>query len=178
MTRGPGLTSKLDIAAAAARLTDAMGQGGQPDAAFQAFDRLVGDALGHRLFTVLGWRDGSSEVERLHSSRPGDYPLLARKAMRPTPWGALVLKQGQSWFGRNAADIRWAFPDHELIASLGCASCLNAPVRYDGTVAGVVSVLDAEGRYTDADLHALQCLSGFLAAPLLQAAAAAAKDRP
>ena len=172
------MTRKLDIEVAAARLTEALGQSGQPGTTFQAFDGLIGETLGHRLFTVLAWREGFSEVERLHSSRPEEYPLLGRKAMGPTPWGAVVLKQGKPWFGRNADDIRWAFPDHELIASLGCASCLNAPVRYDGTVIGVVSVLDAEGRYSDADLRALDCLSGFLAAPLLQAAAASAKDRP
>ena len=166
------LTSKLDIAAAAARLTAALSRPRQPQGTFDAFNELTGESLGHRLFTILSWRAGSSEVERVHSSRPAEYPLLGRKAMGPTPWGALVLQQGKAWFGRSSDDIRWAFPDHELIARLGCASCLNAPVRYDGTVLGVVSVLDAEGRYGDSDLPVLDLLSAFLAAPLLQAAAA------
>ncbi len=103
----------------------------------------------------------------MHSSRPAEYRLLGRKKMGPTPWGDVVLKAGRPWFGRSADDIRWAFPDHELILSLGCEMCLNAPVRYDGRVLGVISVLDGPGAYEEADLSLVTLIAPHLVPALL-----------
>jgi GAF domain-containing protein len=153
----------------AAELSRAFSDAGQPQAAFRAFDRLCADMFGHRLFTILAWQAGADELERVYSSRPAEYPVSARKRMGPTPWGEHVLRQGRSWLGSNAQDMRWAFPDHELIASLGCAACLNAPVHWNSTVLGAINILDAEGSYTPPDLEALEAISGFLVGPLLAA---------
>ena len=166
----------LDVATAVLRLGRALAERGQPQRAFQEMENVVGETLGHRLFTILAWRSDSGEVERLHTSRPAEYPLLGRKMMGPTPWGDLVLRGGKSWFGRSAKDIIWAFPDHELILSLGCESCLNVPVRYDGQVLGVVSVLHAAERYEDADLAALEPLAQLLAPAFLMDARSAASN--
>ncbi|ESR25919.1 GAF domain-containing protein [Lutibaculum baratangense] len=153
----------------AAVMAEASAEPGQPDTLFRAVDDLTRETVGHILFTVLANLPKSGEVERMHSSRPREYPLLGRKRMGPTPWGDRVLKDGRTWFGRNADDIRWAFPDHELILSLGCESCLNAPVRYDGRVLGVISVLGPEGAYEEEDLGLLALLTPYLVPPLLSA---------
>jgi hypothetical protein len=153
----------------AARLSRAFGEAGQPQAAFCAFDQLCADAFGHRLFTILAWEPGADELERVYSSRPVEYPVSARKRMGPTPWGALVLGSGRSWLGSGPEDMRWAFPDHELIAVLGCAACLNAPVCWNGTVLGAINILDADGAYNASDLEVLEGISGFLVGPLLAA---------
>lgn len=157
---------RIDLARASGELSEALARPGQPDPVFTALERLLDEAIGHRLFTVLAWRPQDGDVERIHTSRASEYPLAGRKRMGPTPWGAHVLDKGLPWFGRDAEAIRWAFPDSDLIISLGCESCLNAPVRHDGRVLGVVSVLDGEGRYTDRDLDALVALSGFMIPPL------------
>jgi GAF domain-containing protein len=154
---------RLDVAAALQTLGAAQATECQPGALFAAFDRVCGETFGHRLFTILAWAPATNDVERLYSSRPDDYPLLGRKAMGPTEWGAHVLKGGKTWIGRNADDIRWAFPDHELIASLGCAACINAPVLWNGQVLGVVSVLGPEGAYGEDDLHGLDTIAPLLA---------------
>jgi hypothetical protein len=153
-------------------LTVALAQGGQPQAAFQAFDGVCAMAFGHRLFTILAWQSGSDELERVYTSQPAEYPLSARKRMGPTAWGSHVLRGGHAWLGEAPKDLQWAFPDYELIASLGCGSCLNAPVRWNKTVLGAVSVLDAEGVYQKADLDLLDLMSGFLVGPLLEQRAA------
>jgi hypothetical protein len=158
---------RIDVSAACSALTEALAQTEQPMTVFTALERLLKNAIGHRLFTVLAWRPETDDVERLHTSRPAEYPLAGRKRMGPTPWGEHVLDKGLAWFGRDADAIRWAFPDSDLILRLGCESCLNAPIRHDGDVLGVVSVLDAEGRYTHRDLEALVPLSAFLIPPLL-----------
>lgn len=150
-----------------ADLSHALSGAGQPQTTFRAFDRICAELFGHRLFTILAWEAGADEVERVYSSRPAEYPISARKRMGPTPWGERVLRQGRSWLGTSARDMRWAFPDHDLIAGLGCAACLNAPVRWNGTVLGAINILDAEGAYTPPDLEALEAMSGFLVGPLL-----------
>lgn len=163
-------TGRFDPASATRRLAEAQAQDGQPATLFAAFDRLCADAVGHSLFTLLAWDPAGNDVERLYSSRPVEYPLLGRKAMGPTEWGARILKGGQTWLGRTADDIRWAFPDHELILSLGCEACLNAPVRWNGAVLGVVSVLGPAGAYDEADLAGLDLAAQLLAPGFLAAA--------
>lgn len=156
-------TNRFDPAAALEVLGRAQAAPGQPQALFDAFEQLCADAVGHRLFTLLAWQPHSGEVARVHSSRPAEYPLRGRKPMGPTEWGARVLHRGEPWLGRTADDIVWAFPDHELIASLGCASCMSVPVLWDGRVLGVIAVLDAAGAYDEADLHGLGRIAPLLA---------------
>ena len=154
---------RIDPAATLTRLGQAQAQPGQPAPLFAAFEAICAETVGHRLFTLLAWRPETGEVARVHSSRPEDYPVRGRKAMGPTEWGAQVLHQGRPWLGRSAEDIAWAFPDHALIASLGCASCLSAPVLWDGRVLGVTAVLDRADAYTDADLAGLCRIAPLLA---------------
>lgn len=158
---------RFDAALAVSAMGIAQAKAGQPAVIFAAFDRLCAEALGHQLFTVLEWAPRTNDVERLYSSRPKEYPLLGRKAMGPTKWGEKVLKGGQGWIGRNAEDIRWAFPDHELIASLGCAACINAPILWNDTVLGVVSVLGPQDAYDEDDLSGLVALAPLLTAGFL-----------
>lgn len=159
---------RFDPAAALAAVGPALAQPGQPDAGFAAFSDHCRARAGHRLFTVLAWIAEDNEVQRLWSSRPAEYPTAARKQMGITEWGARVLHRRERWMGHTAEDIRWAFPDHALIASLGCASCINGLVEWDGRLLGVVSMLDAAHAYGDADLAGLNAIApllvpGFLA---------------
>lgn len=163
-------TGRFDTGRALDRLGRAGARSGQPKALFSAFEEVCAEAVGHRLFTLLAWRPETGEVARVHSSRPEAYPLRGRKPMGPTPWGAQVLHEGRPWLGRSAEDIAWAFPDHALIASLGCAACLSAPVRWQGQVLGVTAVLDAADAYTPGDLAGLCRIApllvpGFLTLP-------------
>lgn len=169
MTASPTATGRFDIPAALRILGEAAAEAGQPQALFAAFDRLCKQNVGHELFTLLAWDAPAGEVERIYSSRPTEYPLKGRKPMGPTEWGARVLKGRQTWLGNGADDIRWAFPDHELILSLGCEACINAPVRWDGDVLGVVSALGPMGSYDEADLAGLDLLAATLAPAYLAA---------
>lgn len=146
-------------------------------AVFAAAEKASAALLGHRLFTILFVVAGGAEVERVHSSDPAAYPLTGRKRMGPTPWGDLVLKRGRTWLGNGADDIRWAFPDHELIASLGCAACINVPVRDGGEVVGTLNILDATGAYAEADVATAEVIAGFLPGALRRAAHLAAAAR-
>ncbi len=113
---------------------------------FHQLEQQLSEAIGFRLFTVL--QVDLPEVVRVYSSNADAYPVTGRKLMGPTPWGAHVIIEGQPWLGQSPADLEWAFPDHALIASLGCGCCISIPVREDGQTLGTLNLLDAERRYT------------------------------
>lgn len=135
----------------------------------------VGDALailcGWRLYTLLTVTPDGTEVERIHTSDPAAYPLQGRKRMGPTPWGAHVLKGQRPWMCNDADGIRWAFPDHELIASLGCESSVNVPVLYAGRTLGTLNILDRAGAYTPEKMDTATLFAAFLTPAYLQATA-------
>jgi hypothetical protein len=136
-------------------VTDAIAQDASPETAYRAVDKAINDLIGHRLFTILVRCEGGEEVERVYSSQPESYPVQGRKRMGPTPWGDLVLTRKQAFLGQDKAAIRWAFPDHELIESLGLGSVINVSVQEGGEIFGVLNVLDEEGVYTSEDQVAL-----------------------
>jgi hypothetical protein len=153
-------------------VTQALVRSPSPVALYGAVDAAVKRLIGHRLFTLLVVVEGGAEVERIYSSNPLAYPLTGRKAMGPTPWGDHVIKGMQPWHGRNMADIRWAFPDHALIESLGCGSCINIPVIVMGRMIGTMNVLDAENAYDDAAVKHLSLFAPILSLPFAEAARA------
>lgn len=144
---------------------------GQPQKLYHATDAALQARFGHRLFTLLAYHPESGEVERLYSSRPEAFPLAGRKLMGPTPWGAQVLHRGEPYLGRTAEDLRWAFPDHALIASLGLGCILNRPIAWNGRVLGVLSLLqEGENHYDEADLEAAAPYAALLLPSLLTTA--------
>jgi hypothetical protein len=149
-----------------------LARSGQPETLYKWLDKEVKNRIGHRLFTLL-YVDGN-EVARVYSSQPGAYPLKGRKPMGPTPWGAHVVHGQKPWLGRTMADIRWAFPDHELIASLGCGACINVPVLYDGAVIGTMNVLDAELSFSEDSVTGIVPLAQLLIPAFLLAASGGA----
>ena len=153
-------------------VTDALARDGSPEAAFRAVDAAVGALVGHALFTVLVRREGGEEVERVYSSRPDAYPVQGRKRMGPTPWGDLVLTRKQTFLGPDRAAIRWAFPDHALIESLGLGSVINVSAQHGGELLGTLNVLDREGAYTSEDqVAAVRAFTPFLIPALLDSRA-------
>jgi hypothetical protein len=135
---------------------------------FFDLERRLSSQIGFRLFTVL--LVDLPDVVRVHSSNPDDYPLTGRKKMGPTPWGAHVITEGKAWLGQTPDDLKWAFPDHALIASLGCGCCINIPVRDGGQTIGALNLLDIEGRYQANHLRQATEYAE-LSVPLLRAAA-------
>jgi hypothetical protein len=133
---------------------------------YPALEQAMGEAVGHKLFTCMAIDHGAGEAARLYTNRPDDYPVGGRKPLgRMTGWGEWVLDGCRPWIGRNAKDIAWAFFDHETIASLGCASCLNLPVIDGGRVIGTVNLLHEAGFYDEASIAAAAPFAPLLVAP-------------
>lgn len=132
-------------------LMELLAEPGQPNFFFDALDAALSRRVGHRLLTLL-YRDGN-EVARVYSNMPDIYPVFGRKPMGETPWGDLVLNRQQPFLGRDREAIKWAFFDHELIASIGLNSAINIPVVYDGETIGTINLLHEEFFYTEDHLQ-------------------------
>jgi len=123
---------------------------------YPALQQAMGQVLGYRLFTLMAIDWDRGEAARIYTSHPVEYPVGGRKPLgNMTDWGRVVLENRQPWIARTAEDIRWAFFDHALIASLGCESCLNVPVIDDAApggprVIGTMNLLDVAHHYDEA----------------------------
>ncbi len=165
MSRAPVIDPRPHLAAVAAVAT----MPGQPDALFGALDAALGAVLGHRLFTLMRLagspdRAGRGHSERIYTTHPREYPVGGRKPINPTPWSEQIFRRQQPYLGRTVAEVREVFPDHALIASLGCGSVLNLPVVWDGRPLGTINLLHEEGWY-DAGDTGLGLLFAALAIP-------------
>ncbi len=147
------------------RAAAAAGRPGQPAPLYEALEAELGQVIGHRLFTLMAFDPRNREAQRLYSSDPENYPVGGRKAMSKTPWGEKVIDGKIAWIGYSAEDIRWAYPDHELIASLGLESALNLPVIYDDVFIGSANLLHDANWYTPEDIKIGAPFAALLAAP-------------
>ena len=138
----------------------------QPGATFRALDRVLADAPGHILFTILVHHPGLRQSERFYSNRPAQYPVGGRKPVTDSPWMQQVIGRGEAYIGHTREDIRNVFYDHELIGSLGCESVLNLPVRWRGQSVGTLNLLHRAGFYTQDDVAPVR-VAAHLALPAL-----------
>ena len=126
-------------------------------------ETVAARTVGHRLFTVSLFHPTEMELERVYSSMESAYGVGGRKAKGPTPWTETVLVKGDLFLGRDEADIRAAFDDHETIIGLGLGSIINVPVRLGPAILGTMNLTHERGWYDDRDLDGATVLGAFLA---------------
>lgn len=120
----------------------------QPSRTFEALGRLAQDVSGARLVTLMTFDAATREAGRVWTSDALHYPVAGTKAAEDTIWTRTVLDRHETFVANTIDGIRKVFPDHDLIASLGCASCMNLPFVAMGRVLGTANILDAEGYFT------------------------------
>ena len=106
---------------------------------------------------VVAARD-EGVAERLYSSRPELFPARGRKAFTDAPTQRRVAETRQPYIGRDAADIRRDFPDHDKIFALGCESILNMPVLWRGRAFGQVNLLHGARHFGTEHLPVVRAL--------------------
>jgi hypothetical protein len=127
----------------------------------------MAEAIGHRLFTIMRHDPAIGRNRRVYSSDPAAYPVSGSKPVNwDHPWSQRLLGEGRPWIGRDAADIVWAFPDHQKIAAMGLVSAMNVPVRWNGRTLGTLNLLHGAAHYTEADAET-GALFAALAVPAL-----------
>lgn len=149
------------------RLYAAMQQPNQPVPFFREMDALLQQEVGHVLFTLLAVDGG--EVVRIYSSDTKHYPVSGRKPMTNTPWGHYVIGQKKSFLAKDMDGLKWAFFDHELIASLGGGTQINVPVVFDGSVIGTINLTHREAGYDETHLARVEVFAPWLVPYFLRA---------
>lgn len=130
-------------------LTEALAQGrSQPEAIYKALERLVAKTIGVKLFTLMEVDHARNVAWRSYTNMPDAYPTLGEKPRHQNKWSEIVDVGGETFVANTIEEIAEVFPDHELIRSLGCESCLNLPVFINGTLRGTLNCLHEAGHYT------------------------------
>ena len=150
----------------------------QPLRICRALERVSGEIIGHRLFTVMRFDGGRSEVERIHTNLASAYPVGGRKQKKETAWADQVLGEMKVFRCTGAADIQAAFDDHATILGLGLGSVLNIPIVFKDQCLGTMNLLHHAGWYRPEDEPIGQLLGAFLIPVLLNACGNENRYRP
>lgn len=144
------------------RLSQAIKRGEEKSAIWRKADRAFNQLIGHQLFTALYYNRATGEVERLYSSNPVIYPVGGTKKMEQTPWGRHVLEKGEIFLGNGSQDMRWAFPDFDILKGMGLGSALNIPITLQGKSFGTINLLHKTGHFEQDHKYFATILAAFL----------------
>ncbi len=123
-------------------------ENGSSDDIFEQLDRLAQAEAGAIIFTCSTFDPATRRAKRVYTNHPKHYPLSGLKDIRPGPWTEQVLDGGETFVANTIGDIAEVFPDHETIASLGCGSVVNVPIKLASSILGTINLLDKPGHYT------------------------------
>ncbi|MFD1557387.1 GAF domain-containing protein [Paraburkholderia silviterrae] len=139
----------------------------QPLALYRALDSALAQTIGHTLFTILRYDGKTNESVRIYTNMPMQYPASESKPVAGGRWADTVLTRGEAFIGATPDDLRAVFADHELIASLGCESVLNVPVRWRGKTVASLNLLHIRNWYRVVHVSLAQTFAQFALPALL-----------
>ena len=139
----------------------------EPRAVYREVERISGETIGWRLFTILRYVETAQVVERLYSSDEESYPIGGRKPLDKISASHGALATGEIFLAATKQEVRKAFFDHELIFSLGISAILNVPIRHAGRRLGTVNLCGEEGMYGPTEIVAAKIPAGLIVPSLL-----------
>jgi hypothetical protein len=131
-----------------AGFVDPISQARDSGASWKALDDLAKAEVGHRLFTVMTVDMSGGLARRAYSNHPAEYPVSGTKPIQRDAWFDIVHGERRTFVANTIEDIAKVFPDHAVIASLGCGSVINLPVVLEGDLVATINLLDSAGFYT------------------------------
>ena len=108
--------------------TKAIASTDQPMATFKALEELVDKTIGVKLFTLMEVDNVRGVARRNYSNMPDAYATSGEKPIQDNSWTEQVQGRHETFVANSIEEIAAVFPDHELIQSLGCESCMNLPI--------------------------------------------------
>ncbi|MEP4196920.1 MAG: GAF domain-containing protein [Aliishimia sp.] len=140
------------------QLTKAVASTDQPMATFKALETLVDETIGVKLFTLMEVDNERGVARRNYSNMPDAYATSGEKPIEANAWTHQVQGRQETFVANSIDEIAAVFPDHELIKSLGCESCINVPVVIGGKVIGTLNCLHVAGHFTPERVAAAEAL--------------------
>lgn len=122
--------------------------GNQPEVTFKELEKLVDDTIGVKLFTLMELDHDRDVAWRSYTNMPDAYPVLGEKPRQRNSWTEIVDDRHETFVANTIGEIADVFPDHELIQSLGCESCMNIPIVINGKLRGTLNCLHEAGHFT------------------------------
>ncbi|MHA7685323.1 tripartite tricarboxylate transporter substrate-binding protein [Cupriavidus sp. PET2-C1] len=148
-------------------ILEALRESPSNEASFQIIDSALQTMVGHKLLSVLRFHATDGSLERLYSSNIGAYPVGGRKDLALAPASQKVIESNHYFVANSADEVRRAYCDAGQIASIGCASVLNMPVRIQGRTLGTLNLLHEEHWFTPERIRVVDLASFLVAIPLL-----------
>ncbi|WP_323990010.1 GAF domain-containing protein [Nguyenibacter sp. L1] len=139
----------------------------QPDTGFSALMAAFFEDPGYRLATILQHDPEAALCRRVWTNDPARYPIGGAKPVADAPWAQAALFEARIFHAPDEDAVRAAYADHAIIASLGCASAVNFPVRWNGTVIGTINLLHDARHFVSVDLSGFETLVQLATAPLI-----------
>jgi len=134
---------------ALAAFYDAITNNAAPHSAWSAFQELADQTVGAKLLTFMDVDMENNVAQRSYSSDQQAYPVSGKKPITRDDWFDVVHTQNKVFVANTISGLADVFPDYELIASLGCGSVVNLPVRISGELMGTVNMLHEEQHYDE-----------------------------
>ena len=131
------------------RFSTSIGTAQTAEEAWRLLEDLTRTVPGHLLFTVMTVDMEAGLARRAYTSHPREYPVSGTKPIERDRWFDIVHGKRQSFVANTIEDIATVFPDHALIASLGCGSVLNLPVVLSNDLVATINLLAEPGHYTE-----------------------------
>jgi hypothetical protein len=142
--------SGKSMSSSEARFVAAVSEAKASTPAWKALEDLAQSVVGHKLFTVMTVDMRAGLARRAYSNHPAEYPVSGTKPIQQNRWFDIVHGERRTFVANSMEEIAEVFPDHELIASLGCNSVLNLPVVLEGDLVATINLLDGAGHYPPA----------------------------
>ena len=138
--------------------TKAIASTDQPMATFKALEALVDKTIGVKLFTLMEVDNVRGVARRNYSNMPDAYATSGEKPIQDNSWTEQVQGRHETFVANSIEEIAAVFPDHELIQSLGCESCMNLPIVVNERVIGTLNCLHDAGPFTPERVGAAESL--------------------
>ena len=138
--------------------TKAIASTDQPMATFKALEELVDKTIGVKLFTLMEVDNVRGVARRNYSNMPDAYATSGEKPIQDNSWTDQVQGRHETFVANSIEEIAAVFPDHELIQSLGCESCMNLPIVVNERVIGTLNCLHDAGHFTPERVGAAESL--------------------
>ncbi|MEM5478036.1 GAF domain-containing protein [Pacificibacter sp. AS14] len=139
-------------------LIKAMASTNQPMTTFKALEALVDKTIGVKLFTLMEVDNERGVARRNYSNMPDAYATSGEKPISDDAWTQQVQGRQETFVANSIEEIAAVFPDHALIQSLGCESCMNLPIVVNGNVIGTLNCLHDAGHFTPERVAAAESL--------------------
>ncbi len=147
------------------QFSTAISKASTSDGVWKALQNLSHITPGHILFTVMTVDMTAGLARRAFSSHPQAYPVSGTKPIQHNAWFDIVHGEKRSFVANTIEEIAQVFPDHELIASLGCGSVFNLPVVAQGELVATINMLAGPQHYSPqrvAEAEALLAIPALL----------------